>query len=282
MRIPKAPILIPQPLGLLPAPTRVVPPMVRRPRAHTTVQAPSIAAALTVAAAAVLSAAGAFAGPPLVCWPFDIGGARTLPWNDGAHGWEGTKADYKIERLADDTSALLAPGTSIIVRMETIRRAALYSVKDTKAGEDLLSRLIARTKANSEDPKTVALAWFDLGYFIETVKQVGDGPGVHISRMILKTLGLVGDDPKLKTMAGLDGYDMVTRAISMRGDDPEMQYAAALITWHPRRASHEGHLAKAAAGATEGSLLAKNLLRNFNDRGRTLAELRTSAGSAAR
>ena len=33
-----------------------------------------------VAAAAILIATPAFAGPPLLCHPFEIGTARSLPW----------------------------------------------------------------------------------------------------------------------------------------------------------------------------------------------------------
>ena len=160
--------------------------------------------------------------------------------------------------------------------METLRRAGIYTVKDTRAGEDLLSRLIARTKSNAADARSASLAWFDLGYLIETVKQAEHGPAVPVSTRILEALGLVAGDPRLKTIGGLDGYEMVTRAISMRGNDPGMEYAAALITWYPRRPAHEAHLARAAAGAEEGSLLAKNMLRSFGNRGGTLAELRQS------
>ncbi len=43
--------------------------------------------------AAIVTATPAFVGPPLLCHPFEIGTARSLPW-DG--NWSQGKADYKI------------------------------------------------------------------------------------------------------------------------------------------------------------------------------------------
>jgi hypothetical protein len=53
--------------------------------------------------------------------------------------------------------------------------------------------------------------------------------------------------------------------------------AAALATQD--KAAQRAHLQKAVAGAPEGSLLARNLVSHFGDRGRNLAELRASVGS---
>ena len=43
-------------------------------------------------------ASPALAGPPLVCFPFDIGTARSLPWAPDT-GWKGTRSDYDVTRL---------------------------------------------------------------------------------------------------------------------------------------------------------------------------------------
>ena len=69
-------------------------------------------------------AAPALAGPPLLCHPFDIGSARSLPW-DGTNAWWQGRADYNLQNLVADTEAILSPSTPVIVRMETLRRAAL-------------------------------------------------------------------------------------------------------------------------------------------------------------
>ena len=76
--------------------------------------------------AALALAAPALAGPPLLCHPFNIGDARSLPWDGTRAFWQG-RADYRLENLAADTEALLTPSTPVIVRMETLRRAALYA-----------------------------------------------------------------------------------------------------------------------------------------------------------
>src|SRR5512147_2629597 len=89
--------------------------------------------------AAVAAASPALAGPPLLCHPYDIAGARSLPWQDGAASWEASRSD--------DTLALLAPATPVVVRMETLRRAAIYSARDPQAGVRLFTALTARAEA---------------------------------------------------------------------------------------------------------------------------------------
>ncbi len=91
----------------------------------------------------------ALAGPPLICHPFDIGGAKSLPW--GASSWSAAKffdvessKDYDLGRLVDDTLALLSHDTPVIVRMETIRRATIYAQKNQRVAAGLLSRLKTR------------------------------------------------------------------------------------------------------------------------------------------
>jgi hypothetical protein len=74
-------------------------------------------------------------GPPLLCHPFDINNARSLPWSGSE--WRGVDKNYNINRLVDDTLGLLAPETPVMVRMETLRRATVYAVwslNDYKVG----------------------------------------------------------------------------------------------------------------------------------------------------
>ena len=94
--------------------------------------------------AAIVTATPAFAGPPLLCHPFEIGTARSLPW-DG--GWSEGKADYKVANVVADTEALLTPSMPVVVRMETLRRAALYASTNAQIANQLLSRLLARADA---------------------------------------------------------------------------------------------------------------------------------------
>jgi hypothetical protein len=198
-------------------------------------------------------AAPALAGPPLLCHPFEIGDARSLPW--GGPRWRDVAPDYDVSRLADDTVALLGPETPVLARMETLRRAAVYAVwstvdrevgytpRDPRAADELLARLVARARAADRDGRPGALALFDAGYLLETYRQAGYDPaGRDFAR-------------------GVDGYAWVTEAGRRLGGEPEVEFAAALVAAHPRRAAYRAHLDRAAAGAPDGSLLARNLAR---------------------
>ena len=216
-----------------------------------------------VVIAVLLAVQSAHAGPPLICHPFDIGDAKSLPW--GGSAWRAVKADYDLNRLVEDTLALLSPNVPVIVRMETLRRATVYAVwamkdrevayamKDPKVANELLSRLMVRARDAEAKGRPNAKAWFDVGYLAESYKQAG-------------------------LATGLNGYALVTKGISLSGQDPEMEFAAALITLEGQREAHHKHLQRAVAGATDGSLLAKNLVSHFGNRGKTLAELRAKVG----
>lgn len=198
----------------------------------------------------------AMAGPPLICHPIEIGEAKSLPWADNQ--WRAIKKDYNINRLVDDTLALLAEDMPVTVRMETIRRATVYSVtvsRHPEAGDarrnlsvanELLSRLVARAEQFRGRGQAEALALFDAGYFAECYKQAA------------------GSVPK-----GIDGYDLVVKAISLRGGDAEMEFAAAVIALHPSRPAQREHLQRAYRGAAEGSLLARNLASHFPNSSKT-------------
>ena len=204
----------------------------------------------------------AFGGPPLVCFPFDIGSAKSLPWGGGAdaRSWNNARTDYRIRQLPDDTLAILTDSTPVIVRMETIRRAAIYAAKDRTVARDLLARLRQRAETATHE-RNSALMEFDYGYLIETMRQVHTG-GTSLS------------DTEL--LAGLSGYPHIQKAIRSREDDAELQFAAALVTVWPRNANHQTHLSKAVLGAENDTLLSKNLLKYYSDHGKDLAELRAS------
>src|ERR1700733_12410047 len=125
---------------------------------------------LTISIAAVVLGFStiALAGPPLVCHAIAIGPAKTLPWVDpNYHKGDGS---YDLENLTRDTLAILDSNPSVLVRMETLRRATIYTRQDPQVAKELLTRLLART-ANSDASNTGALAWFDAGYLAETYKQ---------------------------------------------------------------------------------------------------------------
>lgn len=194
----------------------------------------------------------ALAGPPLICHTFEIGAAKSLPWV--SHDWNLSGGEtYDTSKLASDTLAILAGNSSVLVHMETLRRATLYARKDPVAAKELLARLTAGTKSVASDGPP-ALYYFDVGYLAETYKQ---------------WLGSSHNPAQ-----GIDGYALVKQAIQLRGNDPQMEFAAALLTLSGPEAEHRDHAQKAMAGAKIDPLLAQNLSSRFiGERGETIAEL---------
>jgi hypothetical protein len=178
----------------------------------------------------------AVAGPPLVCHPFDISGSESLPWGNG---WDHADPAYDRTHLAIDTLAILTPQTPVLVRMETLRRAALYATENPAQGYELLSRLLARSTAGDE------LSLFDAGYLVETFKQA------HQAH-------------KPQLAGGIDGQEWVAQAIrSGVGDTASMEFAASLME-SDMRPGHwpNDHARRAQSGASGNLLLARNL-KNF-------------------
>ena len=209
--------------------------------------------ALTTAAILFLLAGSAQAGPPLICHPFDIGQAKSLPWVD----WNRISAsNYDLKNLTRDTLAILDSSAPVLVRMETLRRATIYARQDPQVAQELLARLQARATDSDATGHPDALAWFDLGYLVETYKQ---------------WMGRGEPNPA----AGLDGYGWVKKAISLRGEDPEMEFAAALITLSGPESDRQDHARRAMAGAKNDPLLARNLASNFHNQ--AIAALLTSS-----
>jgi hypothetical protein len=197
------------------------------------------------------------AGPPLLCHLFDIGEAKSLPWA-GGQGWNSPKAGYEVRNLVQDSIALLSPDVPVIVRMETLRRAAIYSTKDQHVARELLLQLMSRALNAGASGKSEALAWFDTGYLVETYKQAK---------------WMFGSKQDLTE--GMNGYSWVTKAMRPGGNDPAMEFAASLMkgNW-PNE-----HFQRAVAGATEGSLLARNLVKQAGNQAKTFAELQARFGT---
>lgn len=186
------------------------------------------------------------AGTPLICHPYAIGNAPSLP----AGEWKGANPNYDRTHLVRDTLALLTTETPVLVRMETLRRAAIYTTanmrgwskgtpyttEDRAVAAALLDQLRART--TSTTGATHELALFDLGFFTETLRQTNLDPA-------------------------LSGYDLLLKVAELRPSDPDVQFALALASSWPKRKEHTAHLASASAGAKPGTLLAANLRSHF-------------------
>ena len=209
----------------------------------------SLRRVLTALLLAALLPLALHAGPPLICHPYDITGSgwKTLPGGTKDHF--GLSAGYDRTHLIADTLALLTPDMPVIVRMETLRRAALYATNEMSAwrenrtyGEvdrNLALGLLAKLRERTQDPAAPRdLVLFDLGFYAETLRQTRLDPA-------------------------LDGYALLTKVAERRPADPEVQFALALASASPRRAEHSDHLARARAGAKPDTLLAGNLRSHF-------------------
>ena len=165
-----------------------------------------------VLASALLTAGPALAGPPLLCFPFDIGAARSLPMGTG--GWRATDSGYNVSHLVDDTMALLTASTPVLVRMETIRRATIYASTNGDVAEALLHAFQARASVPSAD---VPLAVFDFGYLVETYRE---------AKFMFKT--------PLAAVDRIDGYQLVLKARAMARNDEMARAAQLIVDGQPR------------------------------------------------
>jgi hypothetical protein len=210
--------------------------------------------ALLTLVALSLAASPAWAGPPLVCHPFDIGNAQSLPWI--SHDWNlSGKENYDTKKLADDTIAILEGSSqATLVHMETLRRATLYARQDPVAAKQLLLKLTARAQASQNSAHPEALAIFDAGFLAEAYKQwLGEGAKNPAN--------------------GMDGYALVKAALRLSSEDPQMEFAAALIALNGPAAERQEHARKAIAGAKTDALLAQNLKSHFLGQSQTMAEM---------
>jgi hypothetical protein len=201
---------------------------------------------LTAAALVLTVAAPALAGPPLLCHPFDIGTAASLPW-DGSAGWSQGRRDYPIQRLVADTEALLQPATPVLVRMETLRRAAIYASQDPFVASALMDRLSARAHATSPD----GLAGLDAAYLIDALRQV---------TMLEQSREFRGRIAGLRrVLEGRDAAPFLAQSVRARPADPAVAFAAAVIAMDSDREAYGAYAARARAGAPQDGLLARNI-----------------------
>jgi hypothetical protein len=198
---------------------------------------------VVAAFAVVLVATPALAGPPLICHPFVTESGTLIAWSGGS-GWNSPDPSYDVKKLVTDTTAALTPDAPLFTRMENLRRATIYAMRDPALAHELLKTVMARALATTSDGR----AWFDAGYLIESYKQA-----IHLR-----------DDRKPESRAWaaveetirVDGYNWVKKAMAMSAPSAEMEFAASLMT---QGSVASAHRAKAVAAAPKNSRLAKNL-----------------------
>ena len=135
-------------------------------------------------------------------------------------------------------------GPSVLVRMETLRRAVMYGARTMTPRAHCWRRLKDREGRPRSRPRPTAFAYFDYGYFLTSLRQID---------------WLYKED----LSAGIDGYEFVKKALAIDPGSTEMHFAAAIVTSAPPRpAERAEHLNKARASKPD-TLLAKNLSSHF-------------------
>jgi hypothetical protein len=200
--------------------------------------------------AVVLAARPALAGPPLLCHPFEIGGAASLPWSAGS-GWQNADAAYPLTRLVSDTQSLLTPSTPVVVRMETLRRAAIYAARDPQVAVQLFKALMTRMDGAGASGRAAALARLDAAYLVGALDE--------LSRLS-QSPEFAPRAPALRAIVqNTDAYTLAAKALSLQPGDPAMEFATALIASDRHREAYAQHAEKARAGAAQDALLARNI-----------------------
>ena len=202
-----------------------------------------ITRSLFALAVVVFFATPALAGPPLICHPFETAGGKLIAWGSGP-GWNTPDRSYDLNQLVADTNTSLAPDAPILTRMENMRRATIYAMRDPVIAQQLFKTVMARALSTTTDGR----AWFDAGYLIESYKQAA-----HLRE---------DRNPELRAWAAIDetlrvdGYNWVKKSMAMSAPSAEMEFAASLMT---QGSVASAHRAKAIAAAPKNSLVAKNL-----------------------
>ena len=206
-------------------------------------------AALFTALCLLGLATPALAGPPFVCHPFEVGAAKSLPFD--SQNWLGVRKDYDISHLVADTVELVTPETPTLVRMETLRRAALYASRDRAVAELLMMTMLTRVKKFDQVGKSNGTELFDAGYVVEALNEI-EQHGNHMPEF--------GDATKV--LAGLtqkyDGQAMIQKSVDLRPGDASIEFALYLLS---RASERDQHLRKARVGAKQDGLLARNLTK---------------------
>ena len=205
----------------------------------------------SIVVASLAIASPVFAGPPLLCFPFETGGAKTLPMKGG--DWKAVDTNYDVSHLVTDTLALLTPSAPVVARMETIRRATIYASTHPQQAAELLTALRERAAAKTASAPS---AVFDFGYLAETYRQA--------TFMFASPV---------KGLESIDGYQLVLKAAALHSD-PAMEFGAAVIGQGSAnatlRAESREHLDRALAGAKADAALHASVTKHF----RTTGDLR--------
>jgi len=169
---------------------------------------------------ALLTTVPAWAGPPLICHAISIGSQPSSPWTV-TEGWNGAVPSYDVSQLERDTLALLVPGAPVEVRMETLRRAAIYSARQSGLADALAAALMGRVMNAQALGTPNPPAWFDAGYFAETLRQA--------ARIYPMLHGSDRDQWMIRAdVQNLDGIAWMRMAVRLGGGE-KMDSAVAMV-----------------------------------------------------
>ena len=189
-------------------------------------------------------------------YPFDIGDAPSLPW--GSDWWQG-RADYNLANLLADTEELLTPSPPIIVRLETLRRAAIYASNDRHVAELLFRTFSERARAAEQSRRPDPVVFLDAAFVTDTLWQIGEHSNPPFTEQSRQVRGVVD---------GVDGYAFIKKSRAFGLNDPALEFGAAMIAGVRRlgTVTFAEHARKARAGANHDSLVARNLDRIYAGR----------------
>ena len=141
--------------------------------------------------------------------------------------------------------------TPVIVRMETLRRAAIYASRDRHVAERLVALVIGRIASVSRPGYPDAMAFFDAAYVIEVLKELQDfAPGSKVF--------WARDRAIVAIIRSYDARALMEQSAALRPKDGAIQLALALLL-PPDEA--EPHLRRARVIANGDEVLANNLAR---------------------
>lgn len=163
-------------------------------------------------------------GPPAVCFPLDVGDARTLPWG-GAGAFEVDRR-FALERLVPEVVAVLARSDEALVHAETLRRAVIYVTEGKRGDAGALQRraeLVQALQQRALEAELAAadgaiaaharaLAWLDLGYVLGALDQMGVGGLAPALPALERACELAPDDGGVALAAWLAAWTRGTPA----------------------------------------------------------------------
>jgi hypothetical protein len=209
---------------------------------------------LALIASMTLFAAPALAGPPLLCFPYEIGSSKSLPWGKDAFQ---KNSGYDTATVVEDTLKLLKTERSALVRMETLRRAAIYIGKDSGLATELLAKISWIAMDGETTGKPTHEAWFNAGFLAATLRQSGCDIKWHAG-----------------SEKGVDGYAYIKKALAIAPDDAAMQFGAALVAFDHDRDAFKAHVQKALTLVEPGSDLARSIETNHALGAKPIKELK--------